>query len=120
MDHLIQLSPEAIVATGQSHLNGCEDVAYMTLYFPDKIIAHINVNWLSPVKVRTTLIGGEKRMVVWNDLEADEKLRIYDKGVTITNQRRPLRTTRQLSLRRYVGSAPGAGRGPASGTSLLC
>jgi len=85
MDHLIQLSPEAIVATGQSHLNGCEDVAYMTLYFPDKIIAHINVNWLSPVKVRTTLIGGEKRMLVWNDLEADEKLRIYDKGVTITN-----------------------------------
>ena len=85
MDHLIQLSPEAIVATGQSHLNGCEDVAYMTLYFPNKIIAHINVNWLSPVKVRTTLIGGEKRMLVWNDLEADEKLRIYDKGVTITN-----------------------------------
>jgi predicted dehydrogenase len=57
----------------------------MTLYFPNKIIAHINVNWLSPVKVRTTLIGGEKRMLVWNDLEADEKLRIYDKGVTITN-----------------------------------
>ena len=86
VDYLIQLRPEAIVATGQSHLNGCEDVAYMTLYFPEKIIAHINVNWLSPVKVRTTLIGGEKRMLVWNDLEADEKLRIYDKGVTITNQ----------------------------------
>ena len=85
MDHLIQSSPEAIVATGQSHLNGCEDVAFMTLYFPNKIIAHINVNWLSPVKVRTTLIGGEKRMLVWNDLEADEKLRIYDKGVNITN-----------------------------------
>jgi predicted dehydrogenase len=87
MDYLIQLSPEAIVATGQSHLNGCEDVAYMTLYFPEKIIAHINVNWLSPVKVRTTLIGGEKRMVVWNDLEPDEKLRIYDKGVKLTSQK---------------------------------
>jgi len=86
MDYLIQLSPEAIVATGQSHLNGCEDVAYMTLYFPEKIIAHINVNWLSPVKVRTTLIGGEKRMVVWNDLEVDEKLRVYDRGVNVTNQ----------------------------------
>jgi hypothetical protein len=47
------------------------------------VIAHINVNWLSPVKVRTTLIGGEKRMLVWNDLEADEKLKIYDKGVQI-------------------------------------
>ena len=86
MDHLLPGKPEAIVATGQGHLNGHEDVAYMTLYFPEKVIAHINVNWLSPVKVRTTLIGGEKRMLVWNDLEADEKVKIYDKGVSITNQ----------------------------------
>ena len=86
MDYLIQASPEAIVATGQGHLNGHEDVAYMTVYFPDKVIAHINVNWLSPVKVRTTLIGGEKRMLVWNDLEADEKLKIYDKGVDIDSR----------------------------------
>jgi predicted dehydrogenase len=86
MDHLIKASPEAVVATGQGHLNGHEDVAYMTLYFPGKVIAHINVNWLSPVKVRTTLIGGEKRMVVWNDLEADEKVKIYDKGVQITSR----------------------------------
>jgi predicted dehydrogenase len=86
MDHLIKSSPEAVVATGQTHLNGNEDVAYMTLYFPDKVIAHINVNWLSPVKVRTTLIGGEKRMLVWNDLEADEKVKVYDKGVNITNR----------------------------------
>src|SRR3984957_13826437 len=86
MNHLIKTRPEAIVATGQKHLNGHEDVAYMTLYFPEKVIAHINVNWLSPVKVRTTLIGGEKRMLVWNDLEADEKVKIYDKGVDITNR----------------------------------
>lgn len=86
MDHLLPGKPEAIVATGQGHLNGHEDVAYMTLYFPEKVIAHINVNWLSPVKVRTTLIGGEKRMLVWNDLEADEKLKVYDKGVHITNR----------------------------------
>ena len=86
MDYLIKASPEAIVATGQSHLNCHEDVAYMTLYFPEKVIAHINVNWLSPVKVRTTLLGGEKRMLVWNDLEADEKVKVYDKGVNITNR----------------------------------
>jgi predicted dehydrogenase len=86
MDHLIKASPEGVVATGQGHLNGHEDVAYMTLYFPDKVIAHINVNWLSPVKVRTTLIGGEKRMIVWNDLEADEKVKVYDKGVKIANR----------------------------------
>jgi predicted dehydrogenase len=86
MDYLIKTKPEAIVATGQNHLNGHEDVAFMTLYFPEKVIAHINVNWLSPVKVRTTLIGGEKKMLVWNDLEADEKVKIYDKGVNIANR----------------------------------
>lgn len=86
MDYLIKSTPEAVVATGQKHLNSHEDVAYMTLYFPEKVIAHINVNWLSPVKVRTTLMGGEKRMLVWNDLEADEKVKVYDKGVDVTNR----------------------------------
>jgi predicted dehydrogenase len=83
MDYLIKEKPAAIVATGERHLNGLEDVAFITVYFPRNIIAHINVNWLSPVKVRTTLIGGEKKMVVWNDLEADEKIKVYDKGVQI-------------------------------------
>jgi len=86
IDYLIKETPEAIVATGQTHLNGFEDVAFITLYFPNKIIAHISVNWLSPVKIRTTLIGGEKKMLVWNDLEVDEKIKIYDKGVRIANQ----------------------------------
>ncbi|MDR3727394.1 MAG: Gfo/Idh/MocA family oxidoreductase [Terracidiphilus sp.] len=86
MDYLIKATPEAIVATGQNHISPHEDVAFMTVYFPEKVIAHINVNWLSPVKVRMTLIGGEKKMVVWNDLVADEKLRIYDRGVNVTNQ----------------------------------
>lgn len=86
MDYVLKGNPEAVVATGQGHLNGHEDVAFMTLYYPEKVIAHINVNWLSPVKVRTTLIGGEKRMLVWNDLEADEKVKIYDKGVNITSR----------------------------------
>jgi predicted dehydrogenase len=84
MDFLIGGQPEAIVATGENHLNGLTDVAYITAYFPNSVIAHINVNWLSPVKVRTTLIGGEKKMLFWNDLEADEKLKLYDKGVQIT------------------------------------
>src|SRR5712672_3060903 len=85
VDHIIKKEPEAIVATGEKHLNGVEDVAFMTIHFPDSVIAHINVNWLSPVKIRTTLIGGQKRMVVWNDLVADEKVRVYDKGVQISN-----------------------------------
>src|SRR6202795_320841 len=86
MNHLLNKEAEAISATGQGHLNGHEDIAFMTVYFPDNVIAHINVNWLSPVKIRTTLIGGEKKMLVWNDLEADEKIRVYDKGVHITSQ----------------------------------
>jgi predicted dehydrogenase len=81
IDYLIADGPEAIVATGERHVNGNEDMAFITIYFPAKVIAHLNVNWLSPVKVRTTLIGGEKKMLVWNDLEADEKIKIYDKGV---------------------------------------
>jgi predicted dehydrogenase len=85
MDHLIKGEPEAVVATGESHLNGVEDVAFMTLYFPNNVIAHINVNWLSPVKIRMTMIGGQKKMLVWNDLVADEKIRVYDKGVQIAS-----------------------------------
>src|SRR6202171_3436106 len=81
MDHLIMSKPEAIVATGANHLNGHADVAFLTIYYPNNLIAHINVNWLSPVKVRTTLLGGEKKMLVWNDLEADEKVKVYDRGV---------------------------------------
>jgi len=83
MDYLIQNEPEAVVATGETHLNSHADVAFITVYFPHNTIAHINVNWLSPVKIRTTLIGGEKKMVVWNDLDADEKVKVYDKGVRI-------------------------------------
>ncbi len=83
MDYLIRDKPKAVIATGERHLNSHEDLAYITVYFESNMIAHINVNWLSPVKVRTTLIGGEKKMVVWNDVEADEKVKVYDKGVQI-------------------------------------
>lgn len=85
MDYLIRDRAEAVVAAGERHLNGHEDIAFITVYFPRNVIAHINVNWLSPVKVRTTLIGGQKKMLVWNDLEADEKIKVYDKGVEITS-----------------------------------
>jgi predicted dehydrogenase len=86
MNYLIEEHPAAVVATGASHLNGLEDMAYITIFFPNNMIAHISVNWLSPVKVRTTLIGGQQRMLVWNDLESDEKIKIYDKGVSVTNE----------------------------------
>jgi len=87
MDYLIKEKPIAIAAHGKSHINGLEngleDIAYITVYFQSNIIAHFNVNWLSPVKVRSTLIGGEKKMLVWNDVHADEKIKVYDKGVKV-------------------------------------
>ena len=85
MDYIIADRPEAVVATGSNHLNGHADMAFITVFFPRNIIAHVNVNWLSPVKVRTTLLGGRDKMLVWNDLEADEKIKVYDKGVQITS-----------------------------------
>lgn len=86
MDHIIQERPEAITANGRPHFNkSLADVAYLTVYFNNNMIAHFNANWLSPVKVRTTLLGGQKRMLVWNDLDQDEKIKVYDKGIKIQN-----------------------------------
>ncbi len=86
MDYLIRKTPLAIAATGMAHINGFEDVAYVTTFYPDNLIAHMNINWLSPVKIRMTMIGGQKKMLVWNDLVADEKIRIYDRGVEIDDK----------------------------------
>jgi predicted dehydrogenase len=85
MDYIIDEKPDCISASGKTHINGYEDIAYMTVHFTNNMIAHFNVNWLSPVKIRTTLIGGEKKMLVWNDLDADEKIKVYDKGVDVKN-----------------------------------
>ena len=86
MDYLIQEKPMALSATGEVHYNGFEDIAYVTVYCERSVIAHFNVNWLSPVKIRTTLLGGDKKMLLWNDLEADEKVKVYDKGVEVKNR----------------------------------
>ena len=87
MDYIVGEKAEAITATGKKHFcNGHEDIAFITVFFANNLIGHFNVNWISPVKIRTTLIGGEKRMLLWNDLEADEKVKIYDKGVNIENR----------------------------------
>jgi len=83
MDYLLGLEPELVVATGGAHVNNLENIAYLTVYFPNNVLAHINVNWLSPVKVRTTLVGGQKKMLMWNDLDPAEKLRVYDKGADL-------------------------------------
>jgi predicted dehydrogenase len=85
MDYILREKAEAVVATGAKHVNNLADMAYITVYFPNNLIAHVNVNWLSPVKVRMTLIGGTEKMLVWNDLEPDEKIKVYDRGVDVAN-----------------------------------
>ena len=85
MDWVLPSKPVAISATGISHVPGQpENVAYITLFFPDRQIAHIHVNWLAPVKVRHTLIGGSEKMILYDDLEPSEKVKVYHKGITVT------------------------------------
>src|SRR6266508_5794878 len=82
--HLIGKDPLTVQATGACHTgNHVEDVAYLTLDFGHNLIAHFHVNWLSPVKVRHMIFGGRDRMVIYNDLEPSEKLRIYDRGIEV-------------------------------------
>ena len=84
MDYLLASKPVAVSATGMSHLAGQpENVAYVTLFFADDRVAHVHVNWLAPVKIRRTLIGGSQKMIVYDDLEPSEKVKVYDKGVTM-------------------------------------
>ena len=86
MQHILPDWPTAITATGMTHVSGgVENVAYITAFYPNKLIAHINVNWLSPVKVRRTLIAGTKQMIVYDDVEVSEKIKIYDRGITVTS-----------------------------------
>lgn len=86
MGFIFTEQPVAVSATGIGHVPGKPaNVAYLTLYFDRPMIAHINVNWLSPVKLRRTLIGGSRRMVVYDDLEPSEKIKIYDKGIELSN-----------------------------------
>lgn len=81
LTHLIDREPYSINATGISHTrNGIENISYMTVNYQSDFIAHFNCSWTSPVKVRQTLIGGDKKMIVYNDLEPSEKVRIYDTG----------------------------------------
>ncbi|HYG81451.1 MAG TPA: Gfo/Idh/MocA family oxidoreductase [Pyrinomonadaceae bacterium] len=85
MDYLLDRRPLSLTATGSCHVErGIENIAYVMLRFPDEFIAHFHFNWLSPVKIRHTLIAGSKKMVVYDDIEPTEKVRVYDKGVLVT------------------------------------
>ncbi|KKB11772.1 oxidoreductase [Devosia geojensis] len=88
MDYVLPQKPVALAATGMSHIpGGPANIAYLTLYFPGHLIAHVHVNWLAPVKIRRTLLGGSQKMIVYDDLEPSEKIKVYDKGITLSDAR---------------------------------
>jgi predicted dehydrogenase len=83
MDYVVGRSATQLLATGSCHIEpGIENIAYVQLRFGDSVIANFHFNWLSPVKIRRTLIAGSRRMVVYDDIEPTEKVRVYDRGVT--------------------------------------
>jgi predicted dehydrogenase len=86
MDFVLEKHPRAVAATGAAHIPGRPvNIAYLTCFFADGLIGHIHANWLAPVKLRRTLIGGDRKMIVYDDLEPSEKIKLYDKGVTVTS-----------------------------------
>jgi predicted dehydrogenase len=86
MDYVLPSKPYAVSATGMSHISSePENIAYLTLFFDHNLIAHIHVNWLAPVKVRRTILGGSQKMVCYDDLEPSEKIKVYDKGITVND-----------------------------------
>jgi predicted dehydrogenase len=84
MQYIFDEDPVAVSATGTCHVAGSpENMAHITLFFEGSCVAHVSVNWLSPIKVRQTFIGGSKKMIVYDDLEPTEKIKVYDKGITL-------------------------------------
>ena len=88
MDYLLESKPKAISATGVAHFDQkIENIAYLSTYYDNNLLGHIHVNWLAPVKIRKTLISGSKKMIIYDDMEPSEKVKIYDKGIDITEDK---------------------------------
>jgi predicted dehydrogenase len=84
MDFVLGRQPTAVSATGLAHISGTpENIAYLTMFFDTALIGHVHANWLAPVKIRRTLLAGNRRMLVFDDLEASEKIKVYDRGISI-------------------------------------
>lgn len=87
INSLVDARPEWVSAVGTSHYGSFESLAYLTIMYPNSLLAHAHVNWLAPVKLRSTLFGGSRRMVVYDDLSPSEPVRVYDKGVSLSDAR---------------------------------
>jgi len=94
MSYIHPSAPIAVSATGMSHVpNKPANIGFLTLFFANNVIAHLHVNWLAPVKLRRTLIGGSRKMILYDDLEPSEKIKVYDKGITVSNGKESLYKT---------------------------
>lgn len=95
LDHLLGEHPAAVTASGVNHFRGTpENLAFISLFYDSGPIAHVNVSWLAPVKVRQVLLGGSRKMIKYDDLEPSEKLKIYDKGVSFTDDPKQIQEMR--------------------------
>ena len=95
LDYLLGEHPAAVSASGTNHFPGTpENLAFITLFYDSGTIAHANVSWLAPVKVRQILVGGSKKMIVYNDMEPSEKIKIYDKGISFTDDPKQIQEMR--------------------------
>ena len=84
LDLVTSFTPKAVSATGLAHVDGYPtNTAYLTLYYENSFIAHIHCSWMAPVKIRQTLLGGSNKMIVYDDLEPTEKIKVYDKGILL-------------------------------------
>ena len=100
LDFLIEEKPISVSAHGVCHAgNGLENIAYVSLRYANNFIAHFHLNWLSPVKIRKTIIGGSDKMLVWNDLEPAEKIKVYDKGIILKQDKQEERRRLFISYR---------------------
>ncbi len=100
VNHVLQRKPKVVRAIGQSHIkDNLVDVAYVNVEYEDHITANFHVNWLSPTKIRQMILAGSNRMIVWNDLDPAEKIRVYDKGINLMRTDREGRYAVQVAYR---------------------
>lgn len=86
-DYLFEQEPVHVEATGYCHVNPhLPDIVYVTAHFASRMIAHFNLSWMSPVKVRRIAVGGSEKMVVWDDLNLEERLKIYSSGIEFQSE----------------------------------
>jgi predicted dehydrogenase len=116
LNYIISEKPVSVYAVGANHFDMKEDVAYITVKYSTNLIAHFNVNWLSPLKIRRILIGGDQKMIVYDDMEPSEKIKIYNKGVDVQSQE----NIRKLLIQYRMGDMLAPNIDPTEALASVC